>query len=101
MGVDIVNQVNESAVQGFVHRSQVAGLNEALWNARDFAGFLYRNPGARAVWRKREDDLGTYRGLLNDDGRAGTIWSESVQGFLGELDRLRPQTDDDGSFSYW
>lgn len=96
----LVNELNESAVQGFLHTARVSSIDVALWNARDFAAFLYRNPGARAVWRAREDDLGAFRALLGEDAQAGTIWSESVRGFLAELDRLAP-TKNAGSFPSW
>lgn len=54
----LVNQINEAAVQGFLHAQQVASADEAQFGARDFAGFLYQNPGARTVWNKREDNQG-------------------------------------------
>lgn len=98
----LLTDLNDSYVQGFLHTARVASTDAALWNARDFASFLYRNPGARAVWGKRENELGDYRALLGEgEGEgAGTIWSRSVRDFLAELDRLAPPIDG-GSFPSW
>ena len=91
----LLYQLNESAVQAFLHMWQVAGEDDARFTARDFAGFLYQNPGARAVWSKREDNLETYRRLHDDYGDYGNDWTETVRQYLVELDRLEPAVVDD------
>ena len=90
----LVNQLNESFAGTFSYRTQVAGVDAAQYSARDFAGFLYQNPGARAVWNRREDNLARIRGALVKDAEAIPIWTETVRGYLAELDRVRPQFDE-------
>ena len=91
----LVYQVNQSAVQAFLNAWQVSGEEEARFSARDFAGFLYQNPGARAVWIKREDNLLAYRRLLNDHAGSEDDWTEIVREYLAELDQLNPEVVDD------
>ncbi len=91
----LVNQVNETGVQGFLHAWQVAGVYEADFNARQFAAFLYQNPGARTVWNRREDSLTLYRSLLSEEGDGDEIWTDAVRHYLAELDRHQPPVDDE------
>jgi hypothetical protein len=61
-------------------------LMDLDWKDSDlsqFAAFLYENPGARQVWRDREDRLKMYRGL-GDPGEV--ITSEWVNAIDAKLD---------------
>ena len=91
----LVYQLNESAVQAFIHSLQVSGEQLARFSARDFAGFLYQNPGVRAVWSKREDNLSAFRRIHNDYDGSGDEWAEMVRTYLAELDRLQPEIAND------
>ena len=91
----LVYQLNQSAIQAFLHAWQVYGEEEARFTARDFAAFLYQNPGARAVWHAREDNLLAYRLLLDDRAVTEDDWTEIIKAYLAELDRLNPDVVDD------
>ena len=88
----LVNQLNENAVQAYLHASMVEGKDAAEFSARNFAGFLYHNPGARKVWVDREEHLLRIRSLLSDED-ASESWTESVQAYLSKLDRAKPPID--------
>jgi len=68
----------------------VAGLEDAQLDAQDFAGFLYQNPGARAIWNKREDNLATIRKVLRSDAMPDDSWTDTVRNYLAELDQSKP-----------
>ena len=89
----LVNQVNKSAVQGFLYTNKVAGIEEAKILAQDFAVFLYLNPGVRIVWDEREDALAAIRGPITGKTE-GHPWTTSVRSYLAELDRQQPQIDE-------
>lgn len=95
----LLNQVNESAVQGFVYAKTVAGMDEAQTFAQDFAIFLYLNPGARAIWNEREDSLAALRRPLTRSA-VDHPWTVAVRNHLAELDRVKPQIDET-SFVDW
>ncbi len=88
----LVNQVNESAIQGFLYTKEVAGIQEAQILAQDFAIFLYLNPGARVVWNEREGALAAIRSPLTGETE-GHPWTTTVRSYLAELDRRQPQID--------
>ncbi len=90
----LVHQLNTNAIQAFLHAWQVSGEEEARFTARDFAGFLYQNPGARAVWSEREDNLSAYRVLHQDVVVSGDEWTNIIREYLAELDRLKPDIPD-------
>ena len=55
------------------------GLDEAASvDVAEFALYLHRNPGAFKVWLDREEDLSTYRGLLNPDQTFAEDWMDQV-----------------------
>ena len=90
----LVNQLNESFVEAYLYTSQVGGTEIAEVNAQDFAALLYQNPDARAVWNRREDSLAAFRGQLSDDSQSLSGWPEVVRDYLTELDRLKPEFDE-------
>jgi len=96
----LINQVNEAAVQAYLYKERVAGIGEALIDARDFACFFYQNPGARVVWNEREDKLAAVRRQLANDPEYENPWTAKVRSYLGQLDQSQLQIDQK-SFVDW
>jgi hypothetical protein len=69
-------------------------LMDLDWKDSDlsqFAAFLYENPGARQVWRDREDRLKVYRGL-GDPGEVFTSdWVNAIEAKLDVFDQASKQ----------
>lgn len=86
----LVNQVNESRVMTYLYRGSIAGREAAEFPVKEFAAFLYQNPGARKVWENRESSLIRYRTLLSDDGTFSSPWTDRVRARLVMLDREQP-----------
>ena len=53
--------------------------DDAVLDVAEFAGFLYENPGARRVWRAREERLGKYRGLIKPSEETTSDWIELIE----------------------
>ena len=53
--------------------------DDAVLDVAEFAGFLYENPGARRVWRAREERLGKYRGLIRPSEEVTSAWIALVE----------------------
>lgn len=96
---NLVTQVNHTSILGFLHSQQVAGMDQAKLFAQDFAGFLYRNPGARSIWERQEENLATFRKLLDSDYQDHP-WTRTVRDYLAELDRQAPDIED-GIYVDW
>ncbi len=75
--------VQQSLVWG---RVDVADLDTAV-----FAAYLHESPGARRVWRSREDKLGYYRGLIDPDEQFTSDWIESVESKLAVYERANTE----------
>jgi len=86
----LVNQVNESKVMGYVYMGGIEGYDAAEFQVKEFAAFLYQNPGARKAWDDRESSLIKYRTLLSDDGTYSSSWTDRVHARLVILDREKP-----------
>jgi hypothetical protein len=86
----LVNQVNESKVMGYLYMGEIEGYEAAEFQVKEFAAFLYQNPGARQVWDNRESSLIRYRTLLSDDGAYSSSWTNRVRARLVILDREKP-----------
>ncbi len=56
--------------------------DDAVLDVAEFAGFLYENPGAKRVWRAREDRLGKYRGLIKPSEITTSDWIELVESYI-------------------
>ena len=61
--------------------------DEAVLDVAEFAGFLYENPGARRVWRAREDRLGKYRGLIKPSEVTTSDWIELVESHIATFEQ--------------
>ena len=70
----------------------IEGEASAEFAARDFAGFFYHNPGARIVWKNREEYLERNR-LILDQEMIPETWTETVNIFLSKLDNIQPPKD--------
>lgn len=96
----LLNQLNEAAVQAYSYKERVAGAEEAQIDAQDFAGFLYHNPGARAVWNQREENLDAVRRQLVNDSAYENAWTVAGRSYLEELDQNQLRIDQ-RSFVDW
>jgi hypothetical protein len=90
----LVNQVNESKVMAYLYRGEIEDYDAAEFQVKEFAAFLYQNPGARKVWNNREISLTKYRSLLSDDGTYISSWTNRVNNGLAILDREKPSLVD-------
>jgi hypothetical protein len=78
-----------------IYRRLLLNLNNGYWttvmgvpaaglyeqdpaDAAEFALFLYQNPGALEVWQSREEDLATFRGILNPDNQDAQEWMDFI-----------------------
>jgi hypothetical protein len=83
------NQVvalNDGAFYDYLRLRALTDEESAIGRLLDFAAVLYRNPGARSVWEKREDDLVESRAILNPEADGGAIWRNPVLDALARLD---------------
>lgn len=44
----------ETRVMAYLHKIYIEGYEAAEFEVKEFAAFLYQNPGARKVWDNRE-----------------------------------------------
>ena len=61
--------------------------DDAVLDVAEFAGFLYENPGARRVWRAREDRLGKYTGLIRPSEVTTSDWIELVESHIATFEQ--------------
>ncbi len=86
-----VNNINEEAYYS-VQQSLVWGrVDVADLDTAVFAAYLHESPGARRVWRSREDKLGYYRGLIDPDEQFTSDWIESVESKLAVYERANTE----------
>lgn len=90
----LLNQVNESKIMGYLYMGGIEGYETAEFQVKEFAAFLYQNPGARKVWNHREISLIKYRTLLSNDGPYSSPWTNRVRTRLAILDREKPPVVD-------
>ena len=85
-----INNVNDY----FYSTVRYSDLMDLEWRDSDlsqFAAFLYENPGARKVWRDREEHLLMYRSL-GDPGEVFTSdWVNAVEAKLDIFDQATKQ----------
>lgn len=79
-----INDEAYFAVQNFLEWGRV---DDAKADTGVFAAFLHENPGARRVWRLREDKLRYYRGLIVPDEQITSDWIEGVESKLAIYER--------------
>lgn len=73
-----------------IYMGAIDGYEAAEFEVKEFAAFLYQNPGARKVWDDRESSLIKYRTLLSDSGAYTSSWTDRVHTRLEFLDRKKP-----------
>ena len=66
-------------------------VDEADLDTAAFAAYLHENPGARHVWRSREDRLRYYRGLIVPSERTTSDWIERVESKLAIFERAKTE----------
>jgi len=70
-----------------VEYSRLMGLDWEDSDLSEFASYLYENPGARRVWREREDKLAKYRGIGDSGEQFTSGWIEDVEAKMEAFDR--------------
>ena len=83
----LVNQANESKVMAYFYMGAIEGYEAAEFQVKEFAAFLYQNPGARKVWDSRESSINQYRTLMSDSGTYSSSWTNRAHNRLVILDR--------------
>ncbi len=86
--VFIVNEEAYSAVQQSIiwGQSEDADLDAAI-----FAAYLHENPGARRVWRAREDRLSNYRSQVVPGEQTTSDWIQRIESNMALFDRTTSQ----------
>ena len=74
----------------YLYNGEIGGYEAAEFEVKEFAHFLYQNPGALRVWDNRESTLIKYRRLLSDSGTYSSSWTNRVHARLAILDREKP-----------
>ncbi len=82
-----VLNINDEAYFAVQNLLEWGRVDEADMDTAVFAAFLYENPGARRVWRSREDKLWYYRGLIVPDEQTTSDWIEGVESKLAIYER--------------
>ena len=62
-----------------------AGLGNVEFALRDFAGFLYRHPGALREWESHADEVSSFRQLPGEDFQKNTNWEDAVRKRIQEI----------------
>jgi hypothetical protein len=70
-----------------VEISRILGLDYAEQELSDFASFLYENPGAKRVWRDREERFKKYRALGDPEHQFAADWIDAIESKLELFDR--------------
>ena len=75
-----------------VQQSIIWGRSEdAEADAAIFAAYLHENPGARRVWRTREDRLRYYRGQALPGEQVTSDWIQRIESKMALFDRATSQ----------
>ena len=75
-----------------VQQSIIWGRPEtAEADAAIFAAYLHENPGARRIWRAREDRLKYYRGQAVPDEQVTSDWIQRIESNLALFDQTTSQ----------
>ncbi len=86
-----VTIINDEAYYS-VQQSLIWGLSEMAEADRAiFAAYLHENPGARRVWRAREDRLSYYRGQAVPDEQVTSDWIQGIESKMTLFDRSSSQ----------
>ena len=78
----LVHMTNDKAYYDVLALRRLDTEEEANLVAAAFAGFLYENPGAKRVWRDREQWLGRYRRMVEPKERTTSSWIELIESHL-------------------
>ena len=63
----------------------LVGLGNVEFAVSDFAGFLYKNPGARREWEAHVDEVDSFRELPGEDFQWSTTWEDTVRMRIKEI----------------
>jgi hypothetical protein len=83
---NLVNTYGTGAFMDWFRLIQLGQGETAELLRLDFVGFLHQNPGARAEWRKQQENLANYRQKLGAKIEFDTNWRGKIEGDLSMLD---------------
>ncbi len=66
---------------------RLMGLDWEDTDLSEYASYLYENPGARRIWRDREESLKKYRGLGDPGEQFTSEWIDAIESKLEIFDR--------------
>jgi len=75
--IEIVNNSYYTAQEQYLEIMGVEDIDPLT--VIEFAAFLYENPGARRVWRAREERLRHYRGFVSPEEQITSAWVELIE----------------------
>ena len=75
--IQITNNSFYSAIQQYIGLVGTEEIRQVF--IIEFAAFLYENPGAKRVWRAREERLKHYRGTINPEEQISSDWIELIE----------------------
>lgn len=78
----LVHMRNERAYYAAEGLRRLESDEIADLEAAAFAAFLYENPGAKRVWRDREQWLGKYRRMVRPEEQTTSDWVELIASHL-------------------
>lgn len=70
-----------------VQYARLMGLDWEDSDLSEYASYLYENPGAKRVWRDREESLKRYRGLGDPGEQFTSDWIDAIESKLELFDR--------------
>jgi len=75
--IQITNNSFYSVIQQYIGLVGSEEIRETF--IVEFAAFLYENPGARRVWRAREERLKHYKETVNPEDQVSSDWIELIE----------------------
>ena len=75
----LIHNVNESIYFSVESSERLNKDYVATLEVAAYAAFLYENPGARHVWREREQWLGGYRGMVLPMEQTTSDWVDRIE----------------------
>jgi hypothetical protein len=84
---NLIKTVNDFYYFGANAALELGNPRGAEITIQNFAVFLYRNPGARLAFERREKDASQYRARLSREEASSNDWYDTIQAYWAELDR--------------
>ena len=89
----LILNLNEAHYYGVESLERLNKEKLAELEVAAYAAFLYENPGARRVWREREQWLSNYRGMVQPNEQTTSGWVDRIESNIAVFEELsRPST---------